>query len=134
MTSRSPRGSFVYRILSLIDLLSLAPVSSPKDADDFGTVGEADSQDSTANLAEAVVPLLRRTVGYVFRDDAPNIGEGKLRHREGYPVLSLVLLVLVGVPIEPRLRHGGSLTPVWPFSHINVWARDGGRRSTWVPD
>jgi len=44
-------------------------------------------------------------MGLVFGDDAPDIGEGDLRHREGHPVLSLVLLVLARIPIEPRLRH-----------------------------
>lgn len=96
----------MYRILSLIDLLSFAPVSRSEDADNLGTIGEADRQDPAADLAEAVVPFLCRAVGQVFRDDTPNISEGKLRHREGHPVFSVVLLVLVGVPFKPRLRHG----------------------------
>src|SRR6185503_4201576 len=78
-TFGSPRGSSVYLILSLIDSLSFAPVSSPV--------------------------------------------EGKLRHREGHPMLFLVLLVLVKVPLEPRLRHDGRLTYIWLASHTFVWPR-----------
>src|SRR3954463_4800917 len=66
-TSRSPRGSSVYRIFSLIDSLSLAPVTSSVDADDLSAVGKADCQDATTDFTEAVVPLLRRAVGQVFR-------------------------------------------------------------------
>src|SRR5690242_7656028 len=62
-TSKSPRGSSVYRILSLIDSLSFAPVASPVDANDLGAVGKADCQDAATDLAEAVVPLLARAVG-----------------------------------------------------------------------
>lgn len=61
----------------------------------------------------------------VFRDDAPYISEGKLRHREGHPVLFLVLLVLLRISIEPRLRHRRRLTWVWRFSHIYVWIPGG---------
>jgi hypothetical protein len=95
----------VYLILSLIDALSFPPVSSSKNADCVVTIGEPYGQNAAANPPETVVPLLARTVGLVLRDDASRIGEGELRHREGHPMLSPVLLILDRIPIEPRLRH-----------------------------
>src|SRR6187549_2729026 len=62
-TARSPRGSSVYRIFSLIDPFSFAPVSSPVDADDLGAVRKADRQDSATDLAKAVIAFLSRAVG-----------------------------------------------------------------------
>jgi hypothetical protein len=61
-------------------------------------------------------------MGLVFRDDTLGVGKGDLRHREGHPVLFLVLVVLLRIPIEPRLRHHGRLAQVWPLSHIKVWS------------
>src|SRR6185295_1088713 len=62
-TFGSPRGSSVYLILSLIDSLSFAPVSSPVDSDDLGAIRKADRQNAATDLAKAVVPLLSRAVG-----------------------------------------------------------------------
>jgi len=49
----------VYRIFSLIDPLSFAPIASSVDTDNFGSVGEADGKDSATDFAKAVVPLFR---------------------------------------------------------------------------
>jgi hypothetical protein len=96
----------VYRIFSLIDPLSFAPVASAEDADHFVAVSEADRQDPATDFAEAVIPPLDSAVGEVLRNDAPRVGEGELRHCEGHSMLLLVLLVLFGIPFEPGLRHG----------------------------
>ena len=61
-TSRSPRGSFEYRIFSLIDSLSFAPVSSSIDSDDVVAVGKSDGENAIFDLSETVVPLLGRAV------------------------------------------------------------------------
>jgi len=86
-------------------LLSFPPVSSSENADHIASVREPNGENPAADPPETEIPLFARTAGLIFRDDAPGIGEGRLRHREGHTALSLVLLVLGRIPIEPRLRH-----------------------------
>ena len=69
-TSRSPWGSSVYRIFSLIDSLSFAPVSSTKDPDNSVTVCEAHSQDTSVHAAKTVIPLLFGAMFQVLGNDA----------------------------------------------------------------
>jgi len=95
----------VYLILSLIDSLSFSPIAGTEDSDYIVTVSEPHRENPIVDKTEAVEPLFARTMGLVFRDDTPCVSEGDLRHREGHPVLFLVLPVLLRVPIEPRLRH-----------------------------
>src|SRR2546427_12822315 len=99
-TSRSPRGSSVYRIFSLIDSPSFLPVSSSVDADHLVAVSKAHGKDAASDLAEAVVPPFGRAVGKVLCDDAPSIGEGEL-----------------------RLRHCIRLAGIWLDSHTSVWVQ-----------
>jgi hypothetical protein len=120
----------VYLIFSLIDSLSFAPVACSENSDDIVAVGKPNGENPTANPAETVVPQLFGTMGMVFGDDTPRIGKGALRHRKGHSVFSPVLLVLLRIPIEPSLRHGGRLAQVWPRSHINVWSRYRFERAT----
>src|SRR5207237_638294 len=57
-TLRSPRGSFVYLIFSLIDSLSFPPVAGPENPNDRVAVCEPDRQDPVVDPTEAVIPLL----------------------------------------------------------------------------
>src|SRR6185503_8544310 len=60
-TFRSPKGSSVYLIFSLIDSLSFPPVTRAMDADDVPAVGEPDRENAGTHLPEAVIPLLAGT-------------------------------------------------------------------------
>jgi hypothetical protein len=105
MTFSLPSGSSVYLILSLIDCLSLSPVTSTKDSNGILPIRESNRQYSAIDLAKAVVPLLPGTMGKIFSDHANWIRERKLRDREGDAMLPLVLLILVPVPLETCPRH-----------------------------
>jgi len=123
-TLRFPRGSSVYLIFPLIDVLALSPVAGPEDPDHVLAVREADRQDPAFDPPEAVMALLLQAVGQVFRDHTLRIREGQLRLREGDSVLSLVRPILRRLPLEPGLWHQRRLARIGLSSHTFVW-RDG---------
>lgn len=100
-----PSGSSLYLIFSFINSLAPTPITGTEDSNDVFAVCESDRQDPAFNLAEAVVPLLTRTMGQILRNHALRIGKGELRLPERNPMPLLVLLILLRVPFEPRLRH-----------------------------
>ena len=100
-----PSGSSVYLIFSLINSLALTPIPGTEDSNDVFAICESDRQDPAFNLTETVVPLLTRTMGQVLRNHALRIGKGELRFPERNPMPLLVLVILLRVPLEPRLRH-----------------------------
>src|SRR5438045_7249980 len=57
-----PRGSSVYRTVSLIRLLAFPPVNGSEDSDEVVTVRESDRHDSPFHPTEAVVPSFARAV------------------------------------------------------------------------
>jgi len=61
----------VYLIFSLIDSLSFTPIACTVNTDYIIAVGETNRDNAAADPAGAVVPLLARAVGQVFRDDTP---------------------------------------------------------------
>ena len=95
----------MYLILALIDLLAFTPVTRTEDANDLAAISEANSKDSFSNRAEAVVPLLARTMGEVFSDHAASIRKGNLRLRKRDSVLLPISLLFPRIPIETGLRH-----------------------------
>jgi len=114
----------VYLIFSLIDSLALSPVAGPEDPDHVLAVREADRQDPAFDPPEAVMALLLRAVGQVFRDHTLRIREGQLRLRERDSVLSLVRPILRRLPLEPGLWHQRRLARIGLPIHTLVW-RDG---------
>src|SRR5579859_3441813 len=108
-TFGSPSGSSVYLIFPLIDSPSFPPIAGSEDPDYIVTVGKPDGENPAVNPTKTVVAQLPGTMGVVLRDDTPAVDESNLRHRKGHPVLFPVLLVLLRIPIEPRLRHDGRL-------------------------
>ena len=98
-------GSLVYLIFALINCLSFPPVAGTKDSNDTAAIGKADSENTPVNFAETQVAFLGFAVGQVFGNDTVRISEGILSQRKRYSVLFLVLYILVGVPITPRLIH-----------------------------
>lgn len=126
-TLRSPRGSSVYLIFSLIDSFPLSPVAGPENPDHVLAVRETDRQDPALHPPEAVMALLLRAVGQVLRDHTRRIREGQLRLRERDSVLSLVRPILRRLPLEPDLWHRCRLTRISLRSHTVVWR--GGQRA-----
>src|SRR5262245_62080257 len=100
-----PRRSSVYLTFSLICLLALAPVPGAENSDDVFAIREADRHHPALDPAEAVVSLLARTMGEIFRDHAVRVSERQLGLDERYAVFLLVLVIFLRVPFEPRPRH-----------------------------
>ncbi len=110
MTFSLPRRSSVYLIFALIDCLPPSPIAGAKDSDDVVAVREANRQHSALDSTKAVVPLLAAAVREVLCDHTAWICERKLSAREGDAVLPPVLLIFVGIPLEPGDRHSGHAT------------------------
>jgi hypothetical protein len=84
----------------LIDSLALAPVASADDANHFIPIREPHSKNSLAHYSEAVETLLGSAVREIASNHALWIQECLLGKAETDAVLTLVLRVLVGIPLE----------------------------------
>jgi hypothetical protein len=79
MTFKSPRGSSVYLIFSVIDSLAPSPVTGTKDSNKAPPVSKANRENALSNLAKAVVPLFARAVREILGDYASRIRKSELR-------------------------------------------------------
>jgi hypothetical protein len=68
----------VYLILALIDLLSFSPIICPENVDYVVAIREPESKNSVVHKAEAIVPLLIRTVRKILGYHALRVGESEL--------------------------------------------------------
>ena len=92
--------------MRFIDALSSAPITGTKNSDHVTTVGKAYGQHTGTDLTEALEPWLALAAGEILSDHTCWIQESKLRVCEGHAVLTLVLRVLGGIPLEAWAHRG----------------------------
>jgi hypothetical protein len=95
-----PKGSSVYLIFALIELLTLSPIAGANDTNDARPVGEPDGDYATANRAKAEVALFAGAMRRILGDHPLRVSKCELRDGETNAVLKLILAVLCRVPLE----------------------------------
>src|SRR5207248_54209 len=105
ITLRSPSGSSVYLIFSLIELLPFPPVACSEYPDLAPTVRKPNSQHATSNLSETVISFFTFAMGKIFGDHTARIGKGILGLYERDPMFSLIEEIFLQIPFEALLSH-----------------------------
>src|SRR5947199_5176434 len=86
ITLRSPSGSSVYLVFSLIELLPFPPVACSEYPDLAPAARKPNSQHAASNLFETVISFFAFAMGKIFGDHTARIGKGILDLYEQDPM------------------------------------------------
>jgi hypothetical protein len=106
LTTRStPKGSSVYLVAFLINLLSFPPIPCTENANYAGPISEPDREDSPLHTTNTIVTNLRIAVRHILHNNAVWVQKSMLCRAERDSVRDPVLPIFPLVPLEPRLFH-----------------------------
>lgn len=101
--------------------MRFAPITGADDSNNRSAASEPHREHTAINFAEAVEPLFGLAVSLVFGYHALWGRKSVLGTGKGYSVLSLILYILAGIPIEASFCHGHRVALAHIKSHTAIW-------------
>jgi hypothetical protein len=87
-------------IFFFINCLSYTPITCANDSNDLASISEANRQNTAANLAKAIKPLLGFDVSKITGDDAARVYKSHLCVLKRDLMLAVIFSRLFGYPIR----------------------------------